>query len=88
MNVVNLRAKLTESRHELSDAIDTVNHVLGGPVVAKDGGISGMTGGSNVNKRRRNRNKYSKEKQSESSIHPTRPSSHTAHVKKSRLDHD
>ena len=88
MNVVNLRAKLSESRQELSDAVDAANDILGGPVVAKDGGISGMTGGSNVNKRRRNRNKYSKEKQSESSIHPTRPSSHTAPVKKSRLDRD
>jgi len=78
-NVVNLRAKVTETQLELQDAVDAANHVLGGVLAAADVGRSGRFGGSNPNKRRRNRHRCTKERQSESaSIHPSRPSSHTA----------
>ena len=89
MNVVILRAKVTKTHKKLHDAVDAANPVLGGVLAAADVGRSGRSGGSNPNKRRRNRHRYPKERQSESaSIHPSRPSSHTAPQKKSRLDHD
>ena len=87
MNVVILRVKVTKTQQELQDAVDAANHVLGGVLAEADVGTSVRSGGSNTNKRRRNRNTRMKEIQSElASIH--HPSSHTAHLKKPRLDHD
>ncbi len=83
MNVVILRAKVTETQQELHDAVDAANLVLVGVLAAADVGTSGRSGGSNPNKRRRNRKRSMKEIQSESaSIH--HPSSHTAPLKKPR----
>ena len=69
MNVVILRAKVTKTQQELQDAVDAANPVLGGVLAAADTGTSLRSGGSSLNKRRRNR-KRMKEIQSESaSIH-------------------
>jgi hypothetical protein len=86
MNVVILRAKVTETHQELQDAVDAANPILDGALAAADGGTSGRTRGSNPGRRRRNRDKWRKESQSESaSIHHS--SSHPP-PKKPRLDHD
>ena len=86
MNVVILRAKVTETQQELQDVVDAANHVMGGVLAAADAGTSLRSEGSSLNKRRRSR-KRMKEIQSESaSIY--HPSSHTDPLKKPRLDHD
>ena len=86
MNVVILRAKVTKTQQELHDAVDAANPIVGGVLAAADGGTSRKTRGSNPGKRRRNRDKWREESQSESaSIH--HPSSHPP-PKKPRLDHD
>jgi hypothetical protein len=86
MNIVILRAKVTETQQELHDAVNAANLVLGGVLTAEDVGTSLRFGGSNLNKRRRNR-KLLKGIQSESaSVH--HPSSHTDPLKKPRLAHD
>ena len=60
MNVVILRAKVTETQQELQDAVDAANNVLGGVLAAADVGTSVRFGGSNMNKRgnRNRRIKY------------------------------
>jgi hypothetical protein len=75
MNVVILRAKVIEIQQELQDAVDAANPILDGVLAAADVGTSERAGGSNPGKRRRNRDRWRKESQSESaSIH--HPSSH------------
>jgi hypothetical protein len=87
MHVFVLRAKVTETQQELQDAVDVANPILGGVLAAADVGTSRRTGKSNPDRRRRNRDKWMKERQSESaSIH--HPSSHNVPPKKPRLDHD
>ena len=87
MNVVILRAKVSQTQKKLQDAVDAANLVLGGVMAAADVGTSKRSGGSNPGRRRRNRDTWMKEKQSDSaSIHHT--SSHTAPPKKPRLDHN
>ena len=58
MNVVNFRAKVTETHKELQDAVDVANPILGGVLAAADVGTSERTGGSNPGRRRRNRDKW------------------------------
>jgi len=86
MKVVILMAKVTETQHELQEGVDDANPILGGVLAAADVGTSRRTVGSNPGKRRRNRDKWRKESQSESAtIH--HPSSYPP-PKKPRLDHD
>jgi hypothetical protein len=86
-NVLILSEKVTESQQALHDALDAANHILGGAMAAAAVRTSRRTGGSNPGRKRRWKEKWRKERQSESaSIHHL--SSHTAPPKKPRLDHD
>jgi hypothetical protein len=80
-----LSEKVTESRKTLKDVVDAANPILGGVLAASVVGISGRASGSSLGKKRRMKEKWRKERESESaSIH--NPSSHTAPSKKLRLD--
>ena len=62
--------KVIESTQALHNAVDAAGHILGGVLAAAVVGTSRKTGGSIPGKKRRMRDKWKKEKQSESaSIH-------------------
>ena len=93
-NVLILSEKVTkdqertnQAKKALQDAVVAANLVLDGVMAAAVVGTSRRTGGSNMGKKRRMRDKWRKERQSElASIY--HPSSHTAPSKKLRLDDD
>ena len=69
--------KVHESKQALHDAVDVASPILGRVLAAAAAGTSGKTGGSSPGKRRRAKNIWRNEKESESaSIHHI--SSHTA----------
>jgi hypothetical protein len=71
----------------LHDAVDAVHHVLDGVFAATVVGTSGRIGGSNMGKMGRMKEKWRKDKHSESAyVHY--PSSHNAPLNQLRLDDD
>ena len=83
------RERINQAEKALQDAVAVAvaNLVLGGVLAAKDVGTSRRTSGSNMDKKRRLKKNWRREKRSESaSIHE--PSSHIAPSKKLRLDDD
>ena len=81
------RERTNHAEKAFQDSVTAHNFILCGVLAAAVVGTSRRIGWSNVGKKRRMKEKWRKERESEStSIH--HPSSHTAPSKKLRLDYE